>query len=210
MSASWTVFVVCAGAALVISLLCSLGILRLGRYSRFAKSHPIEAAFVAVVASSFIAFGSTKPPPGPAHLWRFEFTNGVHDAGSVCVGDEIRASWSCDIPVLAHTLKAFYQDLTVTNSLGECVDALHELDSVPVADFSHTWTVTDAERMRVVLYAVYVAPPVVHTNGVYHLNGVMRAMDDSDRFVTPGVPIRVALPDGSALIITPTNPATVH
>ena len=54
-------------------------------------------------------------------------------------------------------------------------------------------------------YAEYVAPPVVTTNGVYHLSGVMRTMDGSQRYVTPLVEIVVNLEDGSTQTLTPTN-----
>lgn len=174
---------------------------RVRRCSRLAQ--------IGLVASTvaLLLFGGDKPTP---HLWRFDYVNagdyGVHDNGSICTNDEIRAAWTYDLPVQSYTMHAAYQDLTITNALGECTDELHVLATVPVSDGAHTWTVEDAENMRVVLYADYVAPPSVHTNGVYEQRGVMRAMEtDEAKYVTPGVPILADLSDGSQIEITPTN-----
>ena len=64
--------------------------------------------------------------------------------------------------------------------------------------------IEDGDRLNVQCYAVYVAPVQVVTNGVYHLNGVMRSINSvtssNPDYVTPGVPIIVA-----DLTLTPTN-----
>ena len=150
------------------------------------------------------SYGGSKPTP--SHLWRFEYANGVADNGSYCTNDLICARWTYSLAAMGHTLRAAYQDLTVTNAAGQCVDPLHQLPDAMVRDASHVWEVANATNMRVVAYAAYVPPPVVHTNGVYHLDGVMPSMDEtSGKYVTPGVKIRMNLETGESLIVTPTN-----
>lgn len=65
-------------------------------------------------------------------------------------------------------------------------------------------TIVDAVNKECYIWTEYVPPDIVHTNGVYHLDGVMRAMDDATerKFVTPGITIEK---DGE--ILTPTKGA---
>ena len=155
----------------------------------------------------FVSYGGSKPTP--SHLWKFEYVNGVHDNGSYCTNNLICAAWTFDLPAMEYTIKANYQDLTITNATGQCVDPLHPLPDALVREGAHVWPLAEganAENMRVVIYAAYVPPPVVTTNGVYHLSGVMPAMGDNPgKYVTPGVQIIVNLETGESEIITPTN-----
>lgn len=44
---------------------------------------------------------------------------------------------------------------------------------------------------KVYIWVEYVAPPVVHTNGVYHLSGVYHAMDtDEPKYVAPTIEVK--------------------
>lgn len=169
---------------------------RCGRGGRIAQI----LALVATIA--MILYGGTKPTP---RLWVFEFVNGVHDAGSFCTNNLICAQWTYDTAAIEFTIKASYQDLTITNSVGECIDKMHELPFAMVRDGLHVWEVANATNMRVVVYSTYVPPPVVSTNGVYHLAGVMPAMEDPGKYVTPGVQIVVNLEGGEREVLTPTN-----
>lgn len=148
--------------------------------------------------------GSTKEEK-PKHLWEFEYVNGVYDRGSYCTNDEIHAWWRYDPAARDFTIMASYQDLTITNEHGVCIDDLHPLEEVPVVDEYHVWDVANATNMRVVVFASYVAPPAVHTNGVYHLDGVMPAISNATKYVTPGISISVNLETGETEILTPTN-----
>ena len=164
---------------------------------------PVGCIIAGPFIGKMISYGGSKPP---SHLWRFEYANGVTDNGSYCTNDFIYARWTYNLAAMEYTLRAAYQDLTITNELGQCVDPLHQLDDTMVRDGAHVWEVANATNMRVVVYATYVPPPVVHTNGVYHLSGVMPAMGGAPgKFVTPGVQIRMNLETGESLIITPTN-----
>lgn len=192
---------VCAFAWFVWRGLCRYvdGCRRAGRIGQFLFVVGLIAA---------VLYGGTKPPQ-PTHLWRFEYVNGVHDNGSYCTNNLICAAWTFDLPAMEYTIKANYQDLTITNATGECVDPLHPLPDALVREGAHVWPLAEganAENMRVVIYAAYVPPPVVTTNGVYHLSGVMPAMGDNPgKYVTPGVQIIVNLETGESEIITPTN-----
>jgi len=167
---------------------------------------PLGCLLIGPALVKLYVYASTKPV---THLWRFEYTNGVTDNGSYCSNDLICASWTYTPAAMEYTLRAAYQDLTITNALGQCVDSLHQLPDALVRDSSHVWTVQNATNMRVVVYAQYVPPPAVTTNGVYHVNGVMRSIDTTNspmpKYVTPGVQIWVNLETGETEILTPTN-----
>lgn len=167
---------------------------RLGRIGQIYGGIMIIAA---------ILYGGTKPTV--TRLWKFEYTNGVSDNGSYCTNNEIRASWSYNLAAMEYTLKAYYQNLTITNASGTCTDSLHSLEDCLVKDCNHLWYVDDATNMRVVVYAQYVRPPAVHTNGVYKLSGVMKAYDGSEKYITPGVQVRFNMDSGEYEVFTPTN-----
>ena len=199
--------IVSAMALLILAAIAS-GLALALALSRASRSRPSAVGVFLIGAVLGALYGGGKPAP---HLWRFNYVKtgdyGVYDQGSYCTNDEIRAVWRYDIPVAAYTLRAAYQDQTITNAVGECIDAFHALTDVPVSDGAHTWRVAgvNAENLLVVLYADYVAPPVVHTNGVYHLGGVMRAIESDAKYVTPGIPIRAHGEGGGVETLTPTN-----
>ena len=97
------------------------------------------------------------------------------------------------------------KNLTITNALGVCVDPWHDLTGGALADLQHTWEIPDATNCAIAVWAEWVAPVVVHTNGVYHLNGVGREIGGTQKYVTPGIQIRMNLETGECEIITPTN-----
>ena len=190
----------------MIVLAVVLAILFAMLVSPYLKSIKNPIAWVVIILIT--AYAGTKPP-GARHLWKFVYQNGVYDNGSYCTNDQIFASWTYDSAAEENVIRAAYQDLTVTNELGDCSDTLHQLPDCLVSDGSHLWSVEGATNMRIVVYSTYVAPPVVNTNGVYHLNGVMRPMNDSQKYVTPGVEIRAVVEDiESTETLTPTNNPT--
>lgn len=53
------------------------------------------------------------------------------------------------------------------------------------------WYASIAVDEKVYVWVEYVAPPVVHTNGVYHLSGVYHAMDtDEPKYVAPTIDVK--------------------
>lgn len=155
-----------------------------------------------------VLYAGTKPPQ-PTHLWRFEFQNGVHDTGSYCTNDIIHAEWDYAPAYEPYTLKAKYQDLTMTNEVGVCIDVWHDLEDMPISAMFAEWTVPNATNMSVICFAEYVPPPHVVTNGVYHMEGVSHSMATTNStapdYVTWGTRVEVVLPNGAVKVITPTN-----
>ena len=132
---------------------------------------------------------------------------GIFDAGSFFdySSNTAHARWGFQPYVKGSRVRWFYSYKYGADEFGP-----FELPSCPVedcmADFK--FEVPEGQEWKSVIftgYAEYVAPPVVTTNGVYHLSGVMRTMDGSQRYVTPLVEIVVNLEDGSTQTLTPTN-----
>lgn len=160
----------------------------------------------AIASIILTIYAGTKPQQ---HLWSFEFQNGVHDAGSYCTNDLVHAEWTYIQVYAQYTLKAKYRDLTITNEVGVCIDAWHDLEDAVVAMQSAEWIVPNATNMSIVCYAEYVPPQHVVTNGVYHMEGVSRSMATTNSpapdYVTWGTRVEVVLPNGAIKVITPTN-----
>ena len=188
------------GAALCLGVLAAIAL------APAAKA--FRTAWFAIAAVVLALYAGTKPPQ-PTHLWRFEFQNGVHDAGSYCTNDLVHAEWDYAPAYEPYTLKAKYRDLTFTNEVGVCLDPWHDLADVPVAAMSAEWTVPNATNMSVLCWAEYVPPPHVVTNGVYHMEGVSRSMATTNSptpdFVSWGTRVEIVLPNGEIKVITPTN-----
>lgn len=127
---------------------------------------------------------------------------GIYDAGSFFdySSNTAHVRWGYQPYVKGSRFRWFYKYKYGDDEMGP-----YELPSCPVEDCAADYQlqIPDGQSWKSVIfvcYAEYVAPPVVTTNGVYHLSGVMRTMDDSQRYVTPLVTIEV---DGE--ILTPTN-----
>ena len=132
---------------------------------------------------------------------RFSYQTGLTDAGSYCTNDLIHAEWTW-LPLIGdYDFRWQYRDATITNETGEVVGSWHELPGGLVSDGIAEAIVPDATNMQVICWAEYVPPIHVVTNGVYHLNGVMRAMGaaNTNNWVTPGIRII----DGSRQIVPP-------
>lgn len=169
---------------------------RTGRGGRVAQFFALAATL------AMILYGGTKPE---GNVWRFIYANGLTDNGSTCEGNEIRAKWTVSAALLldGYVLKAQYQDATMTNAVGEIVDTWHALEDGQVSDLHKTWIVPNATNMHVAVWAEYVEPVYVHTNGVYHLNGVQREMGGTQKYVTPGITIYANVEDGERKTLTP-------
>ena len=175
-------------AALVI-VLALLAMIRLAPYCRAFRRVP----FLLLAVASII-YGGSK--------WSFSYQLGLADAGSYCTNDLIHAAWTWQSVVGDYEFKWQYRNATITNDTGSVIDPWHELPGVKVSDGVAEATVPDATNMQVVCWAEHVPPIHVITNGVYHLNGVMRAMGDAgtNDWITPGIRII----DGPRHIAPPT------
>ena len=131
----------------------------------------------------------------------FTYQAGLTDAGSYCTNDLIHAEWTWVQQASSYEFRWQYRDVTITNETGEVIDLWHALPNGMVSDGVAEAVVPDATNMQVICWAEYVPPVYVLTNGVYHLNGVMRAMGNAgtNYWVTPGIRII----DGSRPIAPP-------
>ena len=154
---------------------------------------------VATVAA--VLWAGTKPEP-PARV--FTFSLGLHDAGSTY--DETEgaavARWTYDAPVAGYAFRWQYRinggpwvqlpDYAVTDET-----AVAAIPAEP------------GDEVRIQCYPQFIAPPHVITNGVYHLNGVSRSIEDDGsgdpKFVPFTIPIYADLSDGEEIPLTPTN-----
>ena len=145
-----------------------------------------------------LAFGVISDRVG----FHFITETGIYDAGSFFdySSNTAHARWGYQPYVKGSQVRWFYSYKYGADEFGP-----FELPSCPVEDCMADFKleVPEGQEWKSVIftgYAEYLAPPVVTTNGVYHLSGVMRTMDGSQRYVTPLVTIEV---DGKTL--TPTN-----
>lgn len=135
----------------------------------------------------------------------FVAETGIFDAGSYSDlgAGKIYAVWGYQPYAAGSKFKWFYTYVSGGETKGPIF-----LPDVPVEACSaeHTLSIPedDWERLIVTCYTEYVAPPTVVTNGVYHLSGVMRSINDAEvenpRYVTPMIEIRL-----DDRILTPTN-----
>lgn len=138
-----------------------------------------------VIAAAFVLYAGTKPP-SPQRV--FEFTQGLHDAGSTYDPDTgiAVARWTADAAVMAYSFRWSYR----VNG-GEWV----QLPDRSVSDLTAAAAIPGVpeDTVEILCWTQYVAPPIVHTNGVYQLNGVMRTMNTTNsplpKYVTPLIPI---------------------
>ena len=191
------------GFAAAILYVCKDGITKLCKLLKFLG--PIGCVMVLPCLAKLYVYGSTKPPQPPPHLWQFVYENGLHDIGSYCSNDTIHAAWDYAPAFEGAPLMAMYQDLTLTNEVGVCIDTYHPLESTWVSNMQADWYVPNAENMRVIVWAEFVEPPEVHTNGVLKLPGVMRSIDGSDKFIPASIVIYANLDDGTRETLTPTD-----
>lgn len=145
-----------------------------------------------VLAAFAIAKSGTESQMPEGHNWRFTFSLPLRNNGSTCYGDEIHAKWSVSDEARFYIFKWSYRDTTLKDAIGTpIVDAWHPLPDSICNMLEATATVPNAENMEVCCWAVLPVGPQVVTNGVYHLNGVYKSMDDTKgKYVAPGVPIR--------------------
>ena len=150
-----------------------------------------------VAAAVAILYAGDKPAS-----WTFAFNLGLHDAGSSYDQTEgtLYARWTYDESVAGYAFRWAYS----VND-GEYV----QLPDAMVSDGSAVASIDAGpdDTVRVQCYPKYVPPIHVVTNGVYHMDGVMRSMDTTNspapKFVTPGITIYADLSDGSRQLLAP-------
>ena len=191
------------GIALAVVVWLKRYVDTVGRKTRIG----VGVALLGVVV--FTIYAGTKPDV-PTHLWRFQFENGVRDAGSYCTNDLIHAEWTFSEMYAQYALRASYHDLTFTNEVGVCIDEWHQLEDAVVSDAVAEWNVPDATNMEVVCYAQYIRPPDTHTNGTYQVYGTVRTLATTNSptpdYVTPNVRTYGIGDDGEEIELNPVEP----
>jgi hypothetical protein len=188
-------------APFIICLACSL--LALVMVAARGALPFVRKAWFVIAAGVGILFGGIGSGAG----FRFVAETGIFDAGSYVdySSNTIHAHWGYHPQAAASTFKWFY---TYKYGNGKTKGPF-QLPDAKVSDCaaSYKMPIPEGEEWKtltITCYADFVAPPVVTTNGVYHLPGVMRSINDVDsanpRYVTPGITIEI---DGR--VLTPTN-----
>lgn len=127
--------------------------------------------------------------------WSFVFMPecGIVDAGSSC--DQalgvVEARWTYSPVVASYDFKWFYK---LKYGKGD-ERGPFDLPDAKVRDGYAVAIIPESgwEAITITCYTKYVAPVQVVTNGVYHVNGVMRSMNTQEseypKYLAPGVPI---------------------
>lgn len=180
------------GLAVCLAALC---LIAFARFSSILATRSKRWGFIVCVIAATLWAGTKPDLP----VWRFQ--NGVTDSGSTYDVAECLAvaRWTSSPVYAAYAFKWSYR--VKGNEIWV------ELPDAKVSDGTAR-AVIPVEPGTVIdfmCWAEYVAPIQVVTNGVYHLNGVMRSRDsvgsEAPRYVTPGIRI---MADGE-IVLTPTN-----
>lgn len=144
--------------------------------------------------------------------FRFMDETGVYDAGSWIDEEtgEVHAFWNYDQWAAGYKLKWFY-----TYKYGGEERGPYQMPDANVsachAEFVLPTAGDDWEAVVITCYTEYVRPVHVVTNGVYHLDGVMRSIDSTNapmpKYVTPGISLIGVLSDGSSVYLAPVTNA---
>lgn len=183
-------------AGLGVSLAGLLAI-ALAPYLRWARQ--LWFLLVAIVAAIFAnSTGGVS--------FNFMAEMGIYDAGSYFDAETktLEARWTYAPYVEGYKLKWFYHLKQGDNQTP------HPLPDVEVNACKASYRLPDevlAANTAIIVYCYteYVAPPVVVTNGVYHLSGVVRDMLGGEKFIPAKVEVCVNLENGETEILTPTN-----
>lgn len=189
-------------AAIVVGVALCWAVRKLDRVRRRNKILALVAVVGFAVSVLYGGIGSG---------WGFTFIpeTGIYDAGSFVDTETstIYAIWNYDPYVASYKFKWFFK----FKYGGEESDPI-QLPDANVSDGSAVCPIPVSEGMEfdaftVTCYTEYVKPTLVVTNGVYHLDGVMRSIDSTNspmpNYVTPGITIYVDLSDGSQLQLAP-------
>lgn len=189
-------------AAIVVGSAVCYAARKLDRVRRGGKVGAVVAVVAAVVCVLYGGIGGG---------WGFTFVpeTGIYDAGSFVDTETstIYAIWNYEPYVASYKFKWFFEfkyggEESEPIQLPDAnVSDGHAVCPIPVPEGM------ELEAFTVTCYTEYVKPIHVVTNGVYHMDGVMRSIDSTNspmpKYVTPGVTIYADLSDGSQLQLAP-------
>ena len=193
-------------AAIVFGVAICYAVRKLDRLRRRDKVLALVAVVSIAVSVLYGGIGSG---------WGFTFIpeTGIYDAGSFVDTETstIYAIWNYEPYVASYKFKWFFK----FKYGGEESDPIM-LPEANVSDGSAVCPIPVPEGMEfdaftVTCYTEYVKPTHVVTNGVYHLDGVMRSIDSTNspipKYVTTGISIYANREDGSQLQLAPVTNA---
>lgn len=165
----------------VIVAICAFGVLTAAIcLKEIIKYFKRVGIVFCVIAAGFFHAIATKPPSQGV----FNFYTGLTDAGSYATNNTAYIKFAY--------IDALKDDLLHIDYREEVEAPWIRLYDGRVTETNLAFTVADATNMTYYVWAEYIVPETVVTNGVYMMSGVTRAMDDpsSNRWVTPRIPIR--------------------
>lgn len=193
-------------AAIVFGVAICYAVRKLDRLRRRDKVRALVAVVGIAVSVLYGGIGSG---------WGFTFIpeTGIYDAGSFFDTETrtIYAIWNYEPYVASYKFKWFFK----FKYGGEESDPI-QLPDANVSDGHAVCPLPVPEGMEidaftVTCYTEYVKPTHVVTNGVYHLDGVMRSIDSTNspipKYVTTGISIYANREDGSQLQLAPVTNA---
>lgn len=189
-------------AAIVVGVVLSFAARKLDRVRRRDKLLAVVSVVGVAVSVLYGGIGSG---------WGFTFVpeTGIYDAGSFVDTETstVYAIWNYEPYVASYKFKWFFKF--------KCGGEESEPIQLPDANVSDGHAVCpipvpegmELESFTVTCYTEYVRPVHVVTNGVYHIDGVMRSIDSTNspmpKYVTPGITIYADLSDGSQQQLAP-------
>lgn len=168
----------------VIVAICALGVLAAAIcLKKIIKHFKRVGTVFCIIAAGFLHSMATKPPSPSQGI--FNFYSGLTDQGSYATNDTVYISFSYDPSLKDDTLHIDYRD-DVEKPWTRLFDGL-------VTQSNLVFTgIADATNLTYWIWAEYIPPQTVVTNGVYMMSGVVKPIDspETNRWVTPGIPIR--------------------
>jgi hypothetical protein len=166
----------------VIAAICVLGVLiSVICLKKIIKHFKRVGIMFCFISAGFLYSMATKPPSQGI----FNFYSGLTNQGSYATNDTVYISFSYAPVLKDDTLHIDYRD-DVEKPWTRLYDGL-------VAQSNLVFTgIADATNLTYWIWAEYIPPPTVVTNGVYQMSGVVKPIDspEANRWVTPGIPIR--------------------
>lgn len=155
-----------------------------------------HGGFLLLLAAFATLWGGTKPPAPPSMSISSDrpyITLGF----CVASGNAVELNWVYQAAVLNDRLYIEVRPKGGTDNDWEIIYEGNVWGQLAGAnDFRQGhWSgvIEDAVDKECYIWVEYVPPPIVHTNGVFHLDGVMPALDapEHTKYVTPGITITV-------------------
>lgn len=148
--------------------------------------------FFLLIAALACAFAAVKPPVVPMPTVGWDRTFLTPSRKTFDNGRELYLSWT-------YSPEAATSTLHISKRAADDSTEWVEIYRGPVSGFSESgsdvrmgeWFGVVTLDEKLYIWVEYVPPPIVHTNGVYHLSGVFHALDTTaDKYVAPTIEVK--------------------